>query len=111
MKKIKEALEELNRAIEEEECCVEYRKALEKLKEDPEMFVKLNEFRKKNMEYHMGDKNLMDESVLWKEYESFLTKEEISGFLAWEQKVTDLYRSVFDAIAGKAQLDYSFLDE
>lgn len=110
MKKVEDALKALISAIEQQECYIEYKNSLKTLKEDKELFTKLNEFRKKNMEYHMDHKTLQDQSALRKEYNSFLQKEQVKQFLYWEQETTKLYRMIYDSIAQDSELDYSFLD-
>ena len=110
MKEIENVLDELTAVIKEQECCVEYQKALAFLKQDKELFKKLNEFRTKNMELRTGHKTLQDQSALYKEYEDFLLKEPVRQFLHWEQETTALFRMIYDRIAQESELDYSFLD-
>ena len=110
MKEIENVLDELAAVIKEQECCVEYQKALALLKQDKDLFKKLNEFRTKNMELRTGHKTLQDQSALYKEYEDFLLKEPVRQFLYWEQETTALFRMIYDRIAQESELDYSFLD-
>lgn len=110
MKEVEESLQALVAAIKKQECCVKYKETLEILKSDRELFARFNEFRRKNMELHMRKNTLSEQSELRKEYDDLLTKEQVSNFLCWEQKTTELFRGVYDAIAEEIDLDYSFLD-
>lgn len=110
MTNVDEALKNLISALKEQECCLKYQDTLKDLKADKELFVRFNEFRKKNMELHMSENSLLEQSALRKEYEELLKKEKVSNFLYWEQQVTELFRGIYDEITENAELDYSFLD-
>ncbi|MCI5596362.1 MAG: YlbF family regulator [Lachnospiraceae bacterium] len=110
MLELEEALQNLLSVLKEQECCQKYQEALQELKEDKELFAKFNEFRKKNIELHIKKNTLKEQTALRNEYEGLLLKEPVNHFLYWEQKTTELFRSVFESIADDMEFDYSFLD-
>lgn len=110
MKDIEEALKNLIAALKEQECCLKYQDTLKALKEEHELFAQFNEFRRQNMELHMRENSLLEQSALRKKYEELLKKEKVNNFLYWEQQVTELFRRIYDEIAENTELDHSFLD-
>jgi cell fate (sporulation/competence/biofilm development) regulator YlbF (YheA/YmcA/DUF963 family) len=110
MKKVEEAVEELISAVEQQECYLKYQQYLAELKEDRELFSSFNEFRKRNLEHHMEQQGLREQTEFRREYEALLSKEPVRQFLHWEQETTRMYRKIYDTILEKSKLDTSFLD-
>jgi len=99
----------LTELIKEQEC---YKKYLEKLKiiqQDEDLYKKLNEFRRKNVELHYRKQTLKEEANLEKQYHDFLTEEIIREFLFWEQQTLKMLRIIHKQIDEALTLDYSFL--
>ncbi|MDO4554797.1 MAG: YlbF family regulator, partial [Lachnospiraceae bacterium] len=73
-------------------------------------FHRFNEFRRKNMNLHMRENTLKEQSELRKAYEDLLSLKQVDDFLCWELKLTQLLRTVCDDIMDEIDLDYSFFD-
>ncbi len=109
MNVLKNELESLTGLMKDQECYVKYQELLNKIKKDPELYEKLNEFRKKNIELHYHRQTLKDEARLERQFHDFMEDELIHDFLYWEQQTLKMLRMIYKEIGGALTLDYGFL--
>ena len=91
-----------------------YEKHLKALKEQPEKYHKLNEFRRKHMELQLEaeDERYYERmEALYTEYKDILMESVVTKFLASEQSVCKMMRKIYDSIALKMNLDVTYMDE
>lgn len=106
---LKNELETLTDLMKDQECYVKYQELLNRIKNDSELYEKLNEYRKKNVELHYNRQTLKDEARLERQYHDFLEEELIHNFLFWEQETLKMLRIIYREISGALTLDYGFL--
>ncbi len=106
---LKKELDILAEGMKEQECYIKYQELLTKIHEKPELYEKLNEYRRKNVELHYRRQTLKDESSLEKQYHEFLQEDLIHQFLYWEQQTLKMLRMIYKEIGEALVLDYSFL--
>lgn len=110
---IKQAAE-LNRQIRSSE---EYRRYVEAdrlLKENPEIYGRFNEFRRRNYElqFSEGDSNLYDEVFgLVKEYETILQDSLVNDFILAEQRFCSMMQDLYAALSEGLEMDYEYLEK
>lgn len=99
---------ELTEEIRQQECCKKYQECLARIKEDETLYGRLNEYRRRNMEIHLGHRTLEEEAELEKEFRGFLRKDSIREFFYWEKQSIEMLRDIHDAIDQCLELDVSF---
>ena len=89
-----------------------YKKHLAALKEEPEVYQQLNEFRLKNMELQLDkDEHYYEKAEeLYSQYKNILMESVVMDFLTSEQRICKLMRKVYDRIALTVDLDISYMD-
>lgn len=90
-----------------------YEKHLAALKEQPEVYQQLNEFRLKNMELQLEkDEHYYEKAEeLHAQYKNILMESAVVDFLTSEQRICKLMRKVYDKIALEVNLDVSYMDQ
>ena len=106
---LKNELEALIGLMKDQECYIKYQESLNKIKKDPDLYEKLNEYRKKNVELHYHRQTLKDEARLERQFHDMMEEELIHDFLYWEQETLKMLRVIYREISGALTLDYSFL--
>jgi len=106
---LKKELDLLTGRMKEQECYINYLETLGKIRQNPKLYEKLNEYRRKNVELHHQKLTLKDESSLEKQYHDFLEEDLIHQFLYWEQQTLKMLRMIYKEISETLVLDYSFL--
>ena len=90
-----------------------YKKHLAALKEQPEVYQQLNEFRLKNIELQLEkDEHYYEKAEeLQLQYKNILMESVVMDFLTSEQRICKLMRKIYDRIALKVNLDVSYMDQ
>lgn len=101
-------LAELTEEIRQQECCKKYQECLAQMKKDETLYGRLNEYRRRNLEIHLGQKTLQEEAELEKEFRGLLRKDSVREFLYWEEKAIEMLRNIHDSIDQCLELDVSF---
>ena len=109
MTTLKKELNTLTDIMKEQECYIKYQETLKKIQEDSELYDKLNEYRKKNVELHYQRRTLKDEANLERQYHDFMEEKLIHEFLHWEQQTLSMLRMIYKEISDTLILDYDFL--
>ena len=106
--------QQLNEKIKKSE---EYRRYVEtdrRLRQEPELYAKYNEFRRRNYEFQFsdGDSNLYDEVFnLVKEYDTILQDSLVNDFILAEQRFCSLMQELYAALSDGLELDYEYLEK
>lgn len=109
-----EMAEALNAEIRNSEEYKRYLETSRRLKQQPELYERFNEFRRRNydMQFSEGDSNLYDEVVnLVKEYEGMLQDSAVNDFQLAEHRLNALLREVYAALSDELELDYEYLEK
>lgn len=101
-------LTELTEEMKRQECYKKYQECLKAIKENKELYEKLNDYRRRNIEIHLNHKTLREETSLEKEFHTLLMKEPIREFLHWEQKTMEMIRKVHEEVDKGLDLDFNF---
>lgn len=109
MTTLKRELDGLTDLMKEQQCYIKYQESLNKIRQDQELYDKLNEFRRKNVELHYNKQTLKDEAGLERQYHDFITEDIICEFLYWEQQTLKMLRMIHKEINNALVLDYNFL--
>ncbi|MBE5956468.1 MAG: hypothetical protein E7253_08445 [Lachnospiraceae bacterium] len=109
MAELKKELDVLKEQMKKQECYVNYRNSLVLIQQNKELYEKLNQYRRKNVELHYHRQTLKDEANLEKQYHDFLDEDIIHEFLYWEQETLKMLRMIYKEIGETLTLDYSFL--
>ena len=90
-----------------------YKKHLAALKEQPEVYQQLNEFRLKNIELQLEkDEHYYEKAEeLQLQYKNILMESVVMDFLTSEQRICKLMRKIYDRSALKVNLDVSYMDQ
>lgn len=106
--------QELNKELMGSEEYLRYRETNRRLKDNPELYGRYNEFRRRNCELQTseGDSNLYDEVFnLVKEYDTILQDTRVSDFMMAEQHLCNLMQDVYNAMTQGLELDYEYLEK
>lgn len=104
----------LNEQIKNSE---EYRRYIEtdrSLKNEPELYNRYNEFRRRNydLQFSEGDSNLYDEVFnLVKEYDTILQDSLVNDFILAEQRLCSMMQEVYVALSDGLEFDYEYLEK
>lgn len=109
MTTIQAMLDSLTEQMKEQECYKEYKRSLKEIKKDEQLYERLNEFRRQNVELHYKRKTLKEEARLEKEFHDFLQIDIIREFLYWEQETLKMLRFIHGQVDAALAVDYSFL--
>ena len=109
MTTLKRELDVLTESMRTQECYQKYREILGKIQEEPELYEKLNDYRRKNVELHYNRRTLKDEVNLERQYHDFMEEELIHEFLFWEQQCLKMLRMIYKEVSEAVTLDYGFL--
>lgn len=109
MTALKKELDCLTSLMKEQECYRKYQETLNIIRKTPELYDRLNEYRRKNVELHYQKQTLKDEAGLEKQYHDFLEQDVVHEFLYWEQQTLKMLRMIYKEIGEALVLDYSFL--
>ena len=109
MSMLQKELHVLTDIMKKQECYKKYQETLKKIKQNQELYSKLNGYRKKNVELHYHKQTLKAEATLEREYHDFLEEDLIREFLYWEQKTLKMLRMIYKEIGETLDLDYGFL--
>ena len=102
--------EELTQIVCRSEAYHAYHDCLFRLKKQESLYRELNEFREKNMVLNLTEYQQdisEDQDRLYSEYESLLTEPLVMSFLAAEQKVCRMIRTIYEEIASRIDVDLS----
>lgn len=114
MEEILEETEILTKILKETESYQRYKKNLAALKEQPEVYQKLNIFRRENIALQLMDhaeEYYEKTEELQMQYKDILMESVVMDFLTAEQAVCKMIRKVYDKISVEMQLDISYMDE
>lgn len=92
---------------------IEYHKLLSSIKEDSDLYKRLNEFRKQSfiLNFQNHDNLLIALEQLRQQYNDILQKEAVSQFLQAEQQLTKTARQINTSVTNALNLDIDFLNE
>lgn len=113
MKESVKKARELTAFVRQTETVQRYEKYLASLKAQPEVYAKLNVFRRKNMELQVLEQPESYEEKtkqLQEEYKNILMESVVMDFLTAEQGVCKMMQKIYDAIAQEIPLDISYMD-
>ena len=105
---LKTGLLKIREEMISQECYQKYTECLNKIKADSELYQKLNEFRRRNVELHFQRGSLREEAYLETEYHSLLMNELVHEFLKWENQTLAMVRMIHEEIDGGLNLDFDF---
>lgn len=91
-----------------------YQRCLAALKEQPEVYEKVNHFRMENIQVQISDDDedyYEKTEKLQAKYKNILMESVVMDFLSSEQRVCKMMRAVYDRIAAGLSLDVSYMDE
>ena len=114
---MRQAIELAGRINEQIRGSEEYRNytmADRRLKEDPELYGRYNEFRRRNYELQSseGDSNLYDEVFnLVKEYDTILQDSRVNDFILAEQRICSMMRELYVELSRNLEFDYEYLEK
>ena len=103
----------LNQAIKDSEEYRNYIEALEKVRNDKELYDAMNSFRRKNFElqsYEDGINRYQEIYGLALEYENVLRQPLVNEFLVAEQMLSRKMTLMYEEIAEGLDLDYSYME-
>ena len=106
--------EELAQIVCRSEAYHAYDDCLSRLRKQDSLYRKLNEFREKNMILNLTEyeKDIsQDQDRLYSEYENLLTEPLVMSFLAAEQKVCGMIRTIYEELASHIDVDLSHLSD
>lgn len=106
---LKTQLESLTEKMTEQTCYKKYLEVLKTIQSDEELYARLNEYRKKNVELHWKKQGLEEESKLERQYHDLVHEDLIHEFLYWEQETLKMVRMIHRQVDEALILDYSFL--
>jgi cell fate (sporulation/competence/biofilm development) regulator YlbF (YheA/YmcA/DUF963 family) len=104
---VKEALEQFLRAFRESEAFRDYAYQKQRVKEIPGLADRINEFRRKRMEfqYYNGDDLFEKVDEFEREYSSFEEEPVVREYLAAELEICRQVQEINTAIAGLVDID------
>lgn len=105
--------ERLNQTIKESPEYRNYLTALNRLREDQELYQAMNIFRRRNYElqsYDDGINRYQEINNLGLEYEKVLRNPLVNEFLIAEQILSRKMTRVYELIADGLELDYSYME-
>lgn len=104
----------LNQQIKNSEEYRHYMETNQQLKKNPELYERLNEFRRRNydLQFSEGDSNLYDEVFnLVKEYDTILQESLVNDFILAEQRFCSMMQELYSALSEGLELDYEYLEK
>ncbi len=105
--------QQLNQVIKNSEEYTRYQSAMHAVQSNPELYQKMNEFRRRNYElqsYDDGVNRYQEIHNLGLEYETVLRNPVVNEFLVAEQMLTRKMTMVYETIADGLELDYSYME-
>lgn len=88
-----------------------YQNYLAKLLENQNIWQRLNELRRKNLNLSGQEENYTELSEeLCREYDDILKEPFVMEFLTAEERINRMLRSIYDCIAQEIQIDISYMD-
>lgn len=113
MKNVEHHTNSLINAIKESNEFIEYQVLLKNVMQDPALYDKINEIRKKSLSLQFSnDLNLIEESdKLYSEYEQVLRNPLVNNFFSAEQIFCKMIRDMNDKIMGSLDVDIEFLED
>ncbi len=102
-------LDSFTEQMKEQECYKQYKNTIAEIRKDEQLYERLNDFRRRNVELHYKKQTLKEEARLEKEFHDFLQNEKIREFLYWEQETLKMLRFIHGQVDNALALDYSFL--
>ncbi len=105
--------EELNRALLDSAEYRQYVNALQAVKEKPELYQAMNDYRRKNRHVQMyaSDETIFDETNhLVEEYEQVLKNDAVAEFLAVEQKVVRMMQQMYVILGNHLEFDDNYME-
>lgn len=89
----------------------QYQRLLKKLQQQPEVYEKMNEFRRRSFELQCreGDSPLEEINNLQVEYKEILSNTVVEEFLVAEQRLCGMIRNINTSVAEAVDLDIDFL--
>lgn len=103
---------QLSEQIKQDEAYMEYLKCYDAVKKDRELFQKMNEMRRKNIELQndMDKENFFDAaSHFWEEYSYILNNKEVSDFLKAEMRFCRKMQKIYTILTQDLEIDLDFL--
>lgn len=104
----------LNQRIRESGEYQNYLDTLHRLREQPDLYYRFNEFRRRNYElqFQEPDGSLYDGVLaLVKEYEGVLHESVVNDFRLAEQRLNVLMREIYGILSQDLDFDYEFLEK
>lgn len=103
----------LNQTIKDSEEYNRYRFAMQKVKENQQLYEAMNGFRRRNYElqsYNDGVNRYQEIHNLALEYEKVLRHPLVNEFLVAEQMISRKLEEVYEAIVEDLEFDYSYME-
>lgn len=90
-----------------------YQRRLKRIRNKPDLYEQFNEFRRKLMIRRLesiDEGAVLEVESLYREYSALLNDPLINSFLMAEQRLCGLMREVYDRLAARIPLDYTYMD-
>ncbi len=103
----------LNQTIKDSDAYKDYVNALEKVKNNPDLYQAMNSFRRRNFElqsYDDGVNRYQEIHQLALEYEKVLRNPLVNEFLVAEQVISRQLEGVYELIVDGLEFDYSYME-
>lgn len=114
MKQAVALAQQLNERIKSSEEYCRYVETDRRLRQEPELYARYNEFRRRNydLQFSEGDSNLYDEVFnLAKEYDTMLQDTLVNDFVLAEQRFCSMMQEMYMALSDGLELDYEYLEK
>ncbi len=90
----------------------QYHRLKSKLSKDPDLYKKMNEFRKRSLEFQLrSDGEPYEESIsLRTEFENILSNPIVNEFMVSEQRLCNMMRNINNSLVKAIDMDVEFLN-
>jgi cell fate (sporulation/competence/biofilm development) regulator YlbF (YheA/YmcA/DUF963 family) len=106
MDNVQEKLQELVNAMKSTEDYVRYRALEEKLKKDPELKSRIDQYRQRAFDMQQSDRDLFNETdYVMHEFDTLLSQQNVNDYLDAELSVCRMIQRVVDAINREVDLE------
>ncbi len=103
----------LNQTIKDSAAYQQYLSAMEKVKQNQELYQAMNSFRRRNFElqsYDDGVNRYQEIHNLALEYEKVLRHPTVNEFLVAEQVISRKLEEVYETVVDGLEFDYSYME-
>lgn len=113
MGRIDECIDALIEAIHESDEYRDYHAQLYELEQNPELYARVNAYRRKNLMVQMNSENNLHGNFadLQMEFADVLANLQVRNFLSAERKFGKILRGASNKVMESADMDIDFLDE